>query len=66
MRQTIHVGGMTCQNCVRHVRTALEQIPGVRSVDVVLESSEARLEAEREITRPELSRVLDEAGYTLQ
>jgi Cu+-exporting ATPase len=65
MRQTISVTGMTCQNCVRHVSQALSELPGVRSVDVNLESGSARLEAEREIPRDELSAALDEAGYRL-
>jgi copper chaperone CopZ len=63
MRQTINVTGMTCQNCVRHVRTALESLPGVRSVHVDLTSGEADLDAERVIPRQELQAALGEAGY---
>ncbi len=35
-RVRLKVGGMTCQNCVRHVREALQGTAGVRSVDVDL------------------------------
>lgn len=65
MRQTISVTGMTCQNCVRHVREALAALPGVRSADVDLDSNSATLETDREVPRAELSAALDEAGYEL-
>jgi copper chaperone CopZ len=65
MRQTISVTGMTCQNCVRHVRQALEALPGVRSTVVDLEAGSASLETEREVPRAELAAALEEAGYSL-
>lgn len=34
------VEGMTCQNCVRHVREALESLPGATDVQVNLETGE--------------------------
>ena len=40
-RVRLKVGGMTCQNCVRHVREALQAANGVRSVDVDLARGEA-------------------------
>jgi Cu+-exporting ATPase len=65
MIQTISVTGMTCQNCVRHVSQALNELPGVRSAQVDLDSGTARLETDREIPRTELTAALDEAGYRL-
>jgi copper chaperone CopZ len=65
MSQTINVTGMTCQNCVRHVRGALEGLPGVRSVNVDLNTGTVRLDAERAIPSEELRAALDEAGYAL-
>jgi len=35
------VRGMTCQNCVRHVREAIASVPGVRAATVSLESGRA-------------------------
>lgn len=40
-RVRLKVGGMTCQNCVRHVREALQAAEGVRSVDINLARGEA-------------------------
>jgi copper chaperone CopZ len=65
MQTTITVTGMTCQNCVRHVRAALSELPGVRSVDVDLAHGTARLETEAEIPRDRLEAALEEAGYHL-
>jgi copper chaperone CopZ len=65
MIQSFGVTGMTCQNCVRHVTQALSGLPGVRSVQIDLESGVARLDTEREISRTEASSALEEAGYQL-
>jgi copper chaperone CopZ len=65
MRQHIIVTGMTCQNCVRHVREAIASLPGVRSAEVHLDSGAVDIETEREVSRGELSSALDEAGYSL-
>lgn len=65
MTETISVHGMTCENCVRHVRTALLELPGVRTAEVDLAAGSATIEAEPMPTRDEIAVALDEAGYTL-
>lgn len=65
MKQRISVTGMTCQNCVRHVREAMASLPGVRSAEVDLGTGAVALEADREVPRDELAAALDEAGYGL-
>ncbi len=40
---TYQIEGMTCQNCVRHVREALAGVAGVRQVEVDLDSGRARV-----------------------
>ena len=44
MNETITVGGMTCENCVRHLRDALLDLPGVEGVQVDLASGLAVIE----------------------
>lgn len=56
---------MTCQNCVRHVTSALTAIPGVRRANVDLGRGTALIEADREIPHEELAYALDGAGYSL-
>lgn len=65
MSQTINVTGMTCQNCVRHVREALQALPGVRSVCIDLGTGRVELAADRTLDPDELRAALDEAGYAL-
>ena len=31
----LKIGGMTCLNCVRHVREALQEVPGVEYAEVL-------------------------------
>ena len=65
MNQTITVGGMTCENCVRHVRDALRGLPGVEDVKVDLASGQAVIETPTALDRPMLASALEEAGYEL-
>ncbi len=65
MTQAIEITGMTCENCARHVKEALEGLPGVQNVRVDLAHHRAQFEAERTVEREKIAAVLDEAGYAL-
>ncbi len=65
MKQAIEITGMTCGNCARHVKEALEALPGVRNVEVDLAHNSAHFESERELDRKTIAAALDEAGYAL-
>ena len=65
MEKTIHVKGMTCPNCVKHVTKALSGMEGVTDVAVDLTSGTAKFHASRAIPDSELAAVLDDAGYAL-
>jgi copper chaperone len=43
MQTSLKVTGMTCGNCVRHVKEAIESVPGVTHVQVDLASGTATL-----------------------
>ena len=62
----LSIDGMSCENCVRHVREALEGMDGVVRVSVNLEKGEAELEATVELMADEIKEVLDEEGYDLK
>ena len=62
----LSIDGMSCENCVRHVREALEGMEGVVRVAVNLEKGEAELEAIVELMADEIKEVLDEEGYDLK
>jgi copper chaperone len=65
MTMTLSIAGMTCENCARHVRDALAELPGVRSAQVDLERAKATLDTNADVPREMLTAALDEAGYTL-
>ena len=62
----LSIDGMSCENCVRHVREALESLEGVVQVAVSLEKGEAELEATVELIADEIKDALDEEGYDLK
>lgn len=63
MKKTMIVDGMMCQNCVRHVKKALESIDGVVSVSVDLDSKTAEIEMKQEIDDKILLDAVKEEGY---
>ena len=59
---TLTVAGMTCGNCVRHVREALAEIPGVRA-EVDLDSATAAIVHPGSMGAQDLIDAVAEAGY---
>jgi copper ion binding protein len=65
MAQIWKVQGMTCQHCVATVIEEVGELPGVRSVDVVLETGELTVHAEPPLAKEVVRAALEEAGYQL-
>ncbi|AOZ73356.1 hypothetical protein BK816_08805 [Boudabousia tangfeifanii] len=62
----LDVPGMTCNNCVSHVRTELEALPEVNNVEVILRSEGVSLvtvHINAPISDDALRAAVDEAGY---
>lgn len=57
------VGGMTCDDCVRHVTEALESVPGVRRAEVSLASRSAVVEAATDVPSAALASAVRGRGY---
>jgi copper chaperone len=64
MKTSLLITGMTCQNCVKHARLALEGVPGVKSAEVDLETGLAQIEGDADVTS--LIAAVDEEGYKAQ
>lgn len=65
MTSVLKIGGMSCQNCARHVREALQEVPGVEYAEVDLDAGSARVKAGGK--GPGLSALVEavgRAGYT--
>ena len=65
MKRTLSVEGMMCQNCVRHVKNALEGVSGVETVSVSLEGKTAAVTAAESVTDEALKAAVTDAGYTV-
>jgi Cu+-exporting ATPase len=61
----LKISGMTCQNCVRHVKEAISEVSGVKSVEVSLENASARVSSDIDLDRGALKNAVQEAGYAI-
>ena len=60
----LKVGGMSCQGCVKSVTKVLLELPGVAKAEVSLERGEASVDYDAgKVTRADMQRVIDEAGF---
>jgi copper chaperone CopZ len=61
---TLSITGMTCGHCISNVRSALERVPGVGSVDVVRGTATIRVDAkDREAVVARAIEAVTSAGY---
>ncbi|QIX25462.1 heavy-metal-associated domain-containing protein [Nocardioides sp. JQ2195] len=60
-----NVTGMTCGHCVASVTEEIQEIPGVESVDVVLESGAVTVTSAEPLDRAAVESAVAEAGYQL-
>lgn len=63
MEKTLHVEGMMCQNCVKHVKKALEAVDGVTVANVDLDAKSAVVELSSDVSDEELIAAVVEEGY---
>lgn len=63
--QTYTVTGMTCGHCVASVTEEVEEIPGVESVDVVLETGSLTVTSADGLDDAAVKTAVEEAGYQL-
>jgi Cu+-exporting ATPase len=66
--QTIEIAikGMDCSSCVQHVQTAIEALPGVRSVNVLLATEKAIIQLDpQQVDLPTIAKAVADAGYSV-
>ena len=61
--KTMRIEDMMCENCVAHIKKALESIPGVKEANVSLEKLEALVYLEQPVEDKTLLKAVKEAGY---
>lgn len=65
MKTTLHIEGMMCQHCQKHVHDALAAMDGVTDVTVDLEGKKADVTATKDISTDAFAKVIADAGYEL-
>ncbi len=65
MKKNIRIEGMTCGNCVKHVKEALSELEGVTEVDVNLDTKTAVLEASGDVSDEDIKATIDDVGYAV-
>jgi copper chaperone len=63
MAITLKVKGMSCQHCVMSVTKALNQLDGIKNVQVDLAKGEVRFDNTKEVASHRIEKVIQEAGY---
>lgn len=61
----ITVQGMTCGNCVKHVKEAISELSGVSNVEIELEGGKVTIESSGDLDAAVLSEAVSEAGYSV-
>ena len=59
----VKVKGMSCQHCVSSVTKALQQVEGIKNVEVSLDQGEARYEEDKTVDRETVRKAVQDAGY---
>lgn len=65
VEQTYTVTGMTCGHCVASVTEEVQEVPGVESVDVVLETGQVTVTSTEPLDEAVVRTAVEEAGYQL-
>jgi copper ion binding protein len=62
---TYTVSGMTCGHCAASVSEEVKEIPGVRDVDVVVETGAVTITSDEPVDATAVKAAVEEAGYQL-
>jgi copper chaperone len=65
MVKTIKINGMSCHHCVMAVTRALDEIEGIKDVQVSLEKGEAAFDEEKPVDMAIIREKIEKAGYSL-
>ena len=63
MATILKVKGMSCQHCVMSVTKALNQLEGIKNVQVDLAKGEVRFDNMKEVASDKIEKTISEAGY---
>lgn len=65
-RKKFKIEGMSCGNCVKHIKDTLtEDIQGIKVIEVNLENKYATIEVDDSISDEQIKAVIVDLGYTV-
>jgi len=65
MKRTLKIDGMSCQHCIRAVRTALEELDGLSVGDVRLGEAEIEFDPTL-VDESQIEAAVEEEGYVIR
>lgn len=65
MKKKIFVEGMKCENCVKHVKEALNSVDGVISADVNLSDKYVIIETNKEVSEGAIKAAVNTEKYNV-
>ena len=63
MATTLKVKGMSCKHCVMSVTKALNQLEGIKNVQVDLAKGEVQFDNTKEVASNRIEKTIEDAGY---
>ncbi len=63
----LNVEGMSCEHCVKSIKSALGELDGIKSVDVSLEEKTVTVEYDEEsVTVEDMKNAIEDQGYDVK
>ncbi|MDO5679619.1 MAG: heavy metal-associated domain-containing protein [Pelistega sp.] len=59
----LKVEGMSCNNCVKHVTVALEELPGISEIEVNLAEAKVSFRTTGAASEEQIQEAIEDAGY---
>lgn len=65
MSSVLKVKGMSCQHCVMSVTKALDQLEGIKNVQIDLAKGEVRFDNSKSLASDRIQKAITDAGYEI-
>ena len=65
MGSILKVQGMSCQHCVMSVTKALNQLDGIKNVQIDLAKGEVRFDNSKSLASDRIQKAITDAGYEI-
>ncbi len=63
LERKYQIEGMCCENCITHVKGALESIPQIEDMHIQIEEPQAVISLKEEVASDKILEVINHAGH---